>query len=91
MKTKTQPQTCAKGTCDIGTQQNGVNKDYKRKCSNCNYETRQYNPNIYICPKCKKGMLYWSYEPQDGLTDYEKRMIAKFYGNCTDTKVVIQK
>ena len=95
MKTKTKRQEineCTNGNCPINKQQNVVTpKDYILRCSNseCDYETRQYL-GTDICPKCGIAILYWSYEPQDGLTDYQKRMIKKFYGDLIDTKVVIQ-
>ena len=90
MKTQTEQHECAKGNCPINTQQNVVTvKDYKLKCSECGYVAQQYT-NVVLCPKCKHGMLYWSYEPQDRLTDYHKRMINRFYGNLTDTKLVTQ-
>ena len=80
---------CSNGACELAEQQNVVTlRSYKRKCAECDYETRQYIETS-LCPKCKHGLLYWSYEPEDGLTDYQRRMIHRFYGNLTDTKVVL--
>ena len=81
---------CSNGACELAEQQNIVTlRNYKLKCSECDFETSQPNKDTVLCPKCNEGILYWTYTPQDGLTDHQRRMICRFYGNLTDTKVVL--